>query len=169
MPIQSEELALSGPQGTTLAVRYLRPAGPEPLPAVLLLGAASDESLLEGAERVACAGFAVFKPEFDEPADRAALAALGLVLDALSRRAEVDPERVAVLGFGRGGTLAFLLGCTRRLAAVIPVPEREADDRDERDQRHPPRSSEGEQIARQRHAPTLAPIPARAYRPTRAR
>jgi len=53
--------------------------------------------------------------------DRAALPELDGALDRLRRRPGVDPERVAVLGIGRGGTLAFLLGCTRRLAAVVDV------------------------------------------------
>ena len=53
--------------------------------------------------------------------DRVALAELEAPLAALARGAEVDRERLAVLGFGRGGTLAFLLGCTRRVAAVVDV------------------------------------------------
>jgi len=53
--------------------------------------------------------------------DRAALAELDGALDRLRRRPGVDPERLAVLGIERGGTLAFLLGCTRRLAAVVDV------------------------------------------------
>jgi dienelactone hydrolase len=53
--------------------------------------------------------------------DRVALRELDGELEDLAGRAGVDRERLAVLGFGRGGTLAFLLGCTRRLAAVVDV------------------------------------------------
>jgi dienelactone hydrolase len=53
--------------------------------------------------------------------DRRALPELERALDALRARPGVDPERVGVLGLGRGGTLAFLLGCARRVAAVVDV------------------------------------------------
>jgi carboxymethylenebutenolidase len=53
--------------------------------------------------------------------DRRALVELDGVLDRLRARPDLDPERLGVLGFGRGGTLAFLLGCTRRLAALVDV------------------------------------------------
>jgi dienelactone hydrolase len=49
------------------------------------------------------------------------LTELDRALAGLCARSGVDPERTAVLGFGRGGTLAFLLGCTRRVAAVVDV------------------------------------------------
>ena len=121
-PLQREELVLTGPRGV-LRILALRPAGSEPLPTVLLLGdeGSTAQDSLEDVERLARAGFAVFRPLLTETADRDALGALGLVLDTLFRRPEVAAERSAVLGFGRGGTLAFLLGCTRRLAAVVDV------------------------------------------------
>lgn len=53
--------------------------------------------------------------------DRRALPELDRALDALRKEPGVDAERLGVLGFGRGGTLAFLLGCTRRLAALVDV------------------------------------------------
>lgn len=53
--------------------------------------------------------------------DRGALPELDRALVALRARSDVDPERVAALGLGRGGTLSFLLGCTRRLAATVDV------------------------------------------------
>lgn len=53
--------------------------------------------------------------------DRRALGELDRALDALRARPGVEAERLGVLGFGRGGTLAFLLGCTRRLAALVDV------------------------------------------------
>lgn len=53
--------------------------------------------------------------------DRGARVELDAALEGLARRPEIDRARLAVLGFGRGGTLAFLLGCTRELAAVVDV------------------------------------------------
>lgn len=53
--------------------------------------------------------------------DRNALTELDGALEALRLRPGVERERIGVLGFGRGGTLAFLLGCTRRLAALVDV------------------------------------------------
>jgi len=53
--------------------------------------------------------------------DRRAPLELDRALAELRATHGVDGERVGVLGFGRGGTLAFLLGCTRRLAALVDV------------------------------------------------
>jgi dienelactone hydrolase len=53
--------------------------------------------------------------------DRHARVELDRALERLARRPLVDRSRLAALGFGRGGTLAFLLGCTRDLAAVVDV------------------------------------------------
>lgn len=52
-------------------------------------------------------------------ADRAALAELDPVLAALARAA--GGAGVGVVGVGRAGTLAFLLACARRVAAVVDV------------------------------------------------
>jgi dienelactone hydrolase len=53
--------------------------------------------------------------------DRRALPELDFALDALAARAGTPRESAVVVGLGRGGTLAFLLGCTRRVAAVVDV------------------------------------------------
>jgi dienelactone hydrolase len=53
--------------------------------------------------------------------DRRALPELERALEALAARPGVERGRLAVLGFGRGGTLAFLLACARELALVIVV------------------------------------------------
>lgn len=53
--------------------------------------------------------------------DRAALEELDPLLEALRASPGVAAGCLAVLGFGRAGTLAFLLGCTRSLAAVVDV------------------------------------------------
>lgn len=60
--------------------------------------------------------------ELAELPDRPVLAALEAALVHMGTRADVDARRLAVVGFGAGGTLAFLLGCTStRLAAVVDV------------------------------------------------
>lgn len=56
-----------------------------------------------------------------QDSDRHARVELDHALEGLARRPGVDRTRLAALGFGRGGTLAFLLGCTRDLAAVVDV------------------------------------------------
>jgi dienelactone hydrolase len=53
--------------------------------------------------------------------DRKALPELDAALDRLAARSGTPRERAVVLGLGRGGTLAFLVGCTRRVAAVVDV------------------------------------------------
>jgi dienelactone hydrolase len=78
-----------------------------------------------GAERIlAAAGFVVHMPTLSAAAladDRAALRELDVALGELARGKGVERERLGAVGLGRGGTLAFLLGCTRRLAAVVDV------------------------------------------------
>lgn len=91
---------------------------------VLLLHERAAPAAREARDRLESADLVVRAHELSPGAlasDRAALAELGAVLDELARRPEVDRERLAVVGLGRGGTLAFLLGCTRRLAAVVDV------------------------------------------------
>lgn len=57
-----------------------------------------------------------------EDADRSRLADLTRVLRYLQARADVDPERIAAVGWGGGGTLAFLFGChADGLAAIADV------------------------------------------------
>ncbi|NOT29371.1 MAG: hypothetical protein HOP15_02855 [Planctomycetes bacterium] len=75
-------------------------------------------------EPLGCAGFVASAHELSKDAlesDRRALPELDRALEALRKLPGVDRERLGVLGFGRGGTLAFLLGCTRRLAALVDV------------------------------------------------
>jgi len=76
------------------------------------------------AERLVEAGLAVLllDPPADGrvPPDRVAVLDLEAALGALAERGGVDGERLAVVGLGTGGTLAFLAGCaSRRVAAVV--------------------------------------------------
>ena len=92
--------------------------------AVLVLHEDGADSVGVLAAGLCAAGFAVelhaLSPEALQ-ADRLALSEIDARLAALARRPGVDRERLGVLGFGRGGTLAFLLGCTRSVAAVVDV------------------------------------------------
>lgn len=54
-------------------------------------------------------------------ADRVALARLDGLLTQLARESGIDARRVAVLGSGRGGTLAFLFGCHSSIVAAVGV------------------------------------------------
>jgi carboxymethylenebutenolidase len=53
--------------------------------------------------------------------DRREVQEIDEALSVLASRAGVGRERLGVVGFGRGGTLAFLLGCTRRVGAVVDL------------------------------------------------
>jgi dienelactone hydrolase len=92
---------------------------------LLLVDRRAEAALAAEAERrLAGLGLAVLVPELAPDvldADRTALRELERALDELGRRPGIDRERLAAVGFGRGGTLAFLLGCARRLAAVVDV------------------------------------------------
>ena len=77
-----------------------------------------------GLERLESAGFvarasALALSGAGAPDDRAALTALEKETAALAARADVDARAIGVVGFGRGGTLAFLLGCTSRHVAAV--------------------------------------------------
>lgn len=90
-------------------------------------GGAPDAEARELARALTTAGVAVALPDLravaeEEPTDDEALGALESAARALGEDERVDADRVGVLGAGRGGTLAFLLGCrSRRLGAVVDV------------------------------------------------
>src|SRR5262245_25385822 len=93
--------------------------------ALLLHEPAPEDAFARGAvERLRRAGLVARAHALSSAAldsDRRALAELDRALDELRALPLVERERIGVLGFGRGGTLAFLLGCTRRLACVVDV------------------------------------------------
>ncbi len=88
-----------------------------------------DDHAVQVARRFAAEGFAVLAPDLyaregkptpDALPDRRALADLDAAAATLGAREDVDADRVAAVGFGAGGCLAFLLGCTStRIAAVV--------------------------------------------------
>lgn len=91
---------------------------------LLLSGDAPPDDVRVARERLVEAGFVVHAPVLSAgalAADRRALQEIDAALESLARRPGVERERLGVVGLGRGGTLAFLLGCTRRLAAVVDV------------------------------------------------
>ena len=91
---------------------------------VLVEGAARVSVAVEAERRLGGLGLEVLVPELSAEAleaDRPALRELERALGELERRPGIDRARLAAVGFGRGGTLAFLLGCARRLAAVVDV------------------------------------------------
>ena len=99
-------------------------APPQGRPGVVLIHDAPglDAHAHDAARRLAAAGFVVAAPDLAEAdgADRRVLADLDEAARALGERDEVDAERIAAVGFGAGGTYAFLLGCTStRVGAVV--------------------------------------------------
>lgn len=87
-----------------------------------------DESARRAAARFEREGFATLAPDLlagaavpgSGLADRRAVADLEAAAATLAQRPDVDARRLAVVGFGPGGTLAFLLGCqSRRIGAVV--------------------------------------------------
>lgn len=80
-------------------------------------------SVRELSARAEEAGWLVEAPPLSTRAladDRAAVAELAGRRDALVR-AGADPARLALVGYGRGGTLAFLCACAWRVAATVDV------------------------------------------------
>jgi carboxymethylenebutenolidase len=127
-----ERLAIRTPDGRELAASWLAATGGDGAAVLLLVpgalgvgGPADDDGrdfALEAARRLASAGYAVLAPDLCPLAvvsstgaltlpDRPTLAALEVACAELRRRPGVDPERVAAVGFGDGGRLAFLFGC----------------------------------------------------------
>lgn len=127
-------IGLAGQGGDALRAELFQPAErAAPGSGVVLVHDAPgpDAGTRAAAARLAAAGHAVLAPDLrsrageaaDAPLlDRRVLADLEAATARLAREPGVDPERVAALGLGSGGTFAFLLGChSQRLAAVVDV------------------------------------------------
>jgi len=102
------------------------PNGAEEVPAVVLVHAESAlQSEIDTLARLlvdeGIAALALERPDSAaELADRDALKTLESALEALARDERLDGARLAVVGVGSAGTLAFLCGCaSRRVAAVV--------------------------------------------------
>lgn len=122
----AESVGFSGAGGDEIRALLIRPAEIEEDPRGVMLvsdGLWSLDPFLHGAaQRLAEGGFVVLAPDLrgcrDE--DRRMLAYLDAGAAFLARDVGVDTRRLAACGFGRGGTLAFLFGCTRsRVGAVV--------------------------------------------------
>ncbi len=117
----------AGGAGAWIARGALRvPERADQVPAVLLvhLREAFEPEIERIAQDVVDAGFAALALERPaagvELSDRDALRAIESALEALAREERVDAARMAVVGLGEAGTLAFLAGCaSRRVAAVV--------------------------------------------------
>lgn len=131
------ELELAGHGGDVVrAALFLPPASTEGgASGVVLLAPpyALDAGLEARAARLVDAGFAVLAPDLftrergsardlPELPDRRALADVVAALARLASESGVDPRRIAVVGLGAGGTLAFLSGChSARPTAVVSL------------------------------------------------
>jgi carboxymethylenebutenolidase len=142
------ELSLVGHGGDAVAAeRFALAEFAEPRPAVVLAHEVFglEAFARDAARRLAKAGYVVLVPDLysreglpgpsggpsawkreqiqaavEGLPDRRAVADLEAAAAFLATDPEVDPERIAAIGFCLGGKLAFLLGCqSRRLGAVI--------------------------------------------------
>ena len=94
--------------------------GADSRPGLLVLeeaGALEEEELA----RLAGLGLVVERHGLTETSDRPALREVSSALSELAGRVEVDEERVALLGIGRGATLAFLHACQSSGVAALAL------------------------------------------------
>jgi len=117
---------MSGAGGWIARGELRVPEGAEPAPAAVLvhLSEVFAPEIEQLAQHLVAAGIAVLAlerpPAQVELSDRDALRAIESALEALAREERVDAARMAVVGLGAAGTLAFLSGCaSRRVAAVV--------------------------------------------------
>ena len=117
----AERVAYVTGAGERIRARWTHPGGGR-FPGLLIVHDAGGPhaGLEDLADRFVREGFAALVPDLGRDAlpDRRAVADLEAGLAWLAAREDVTA--LAVIGFGTGGTLAFLLGCTsRRLAAAV--------------------------------------------------
>lgn len=118
-------VGIGGPNGSELRADYRPQEGAEePQRAVVLVETqAGGEGFAErAAQALRDAGFAVLildASNAESRGDRGALSDIESALAWLAERGEIDPQSLAVVGAGHGGTLAFLVGCTSRQVAAV--------------------------------------------------
>ncbi|MBT6202646.1 MAG: hypothetical protein HOI34_02980 [Rhodospirillaceae bacterium] len=121
----------------TVNSRLMVPSGPPPWPAVVLLHSASGQGAIDWAyaDLLLSDGFAVlavdsFLPRgaFRTVQDQTEVSEVAMVLDAFAARdvlaadPRIDPERIAVVGFSKGGIAAFYASLERVRSAAGGVP-----------------------------------------------
>lgn len=132
-------------EGGTMAIHVAKPDGNGPFPGILSCHSfiGISDYRLEVSRRLAEKGYAVVLPDlfhrsgerlhFPQPAKEndaiataASLSFLRMAIDTrvainhLKSQAGVDASRIGVIGFGMGGTVAFIAACTNRdLAAAV--------------------------------------------------
>jgi len=116
------ELEWTGPEGDSARGLLCSTASGSPAPAVLLIpdgaGSAGTAQALAGV--LAGAGMhALVHAPVDAEQDPASLAELEAARAAQAGVPGVDVERVALCGWGRGGTLAWLLACRSTAVAAV--------------------------------------------------
>jgi len=120
-------------QGSQMEIFFFKPAGAEPHPAIILAqhipvghtGIENDEFTLRTAERLAGSGYLVVAPfifhwwpkqaamdvKRTESRDDWTVADLRAAYDALTRRRDVENDRIAMVGHCWGGRVAWLGAC----------------------------------------------------------
>ena len=126
--MRSARIEAAGPAGFRVAGTLEAPhqTSPDRRPAALVvhLDPALEPQVRELALGLLEAGWVVLRldapADGSTPPDRAAVQGLEAAIEALSQQDGVDGERMALVGLGRAGTLAYLAGCaSRRVAAVV--------------------------------------------------
>lgn len=117
----------------TFAGTICAPAAPGKHPAILLLGGSEGgDSMSPAAQQFAQRGYvaasvAYFKmPGLPQTLQNVPVEIVGKALDEVSKRPDVDPERIAVMGISKGGELALLAASTypqfHAVVAGVPSP-----------------------------------------------
>lgn len=118
-----QDVAHEGARGDEVAARFVSPEVEEDAPAIVVCcdEEGFDEAVQAACDRFVSRGFHALVPDLSpRESDRDVLADLDGAVRWLARRDDVDADRIAVLGLGRGGTLAFLFAChSRELVAAV--------------------------------------------------
>lgn len=123
-----ESVNYTSTDGRTAIPSYVAvPAGAGPHPAILILRgvAGPEDGYLEIAQRVADWGYLAllhgWKVRGDDPPDGEVYADLEAAVAYLRSRKDVDPARVAVFGFCRGGVHALMVAAAHPELRVVVV------------------------------------------------